>query len=185
MSATVAIRAHGGPLGRWVWGPLAGLAALFALGTQLPTYSCGAGGLGSSGVGIAFEVVGYGGAAVLIGLAIWRAVGQRRLRRGASSARRLRPDRWTVGYGLLGLAVIAFFAVRVHAVAVLAFFGVLILLALLTLCTFLAISVAAINGQDADEVGMLLPIWLAGTAICAYLPAVVWAAALAGGCWAS
>jgi len=179
---TTAIRAQGGgPLGRWVAGPVAGLALLIALGTGLPTYSCDdSRGLGSSAVGVVFEVIGLGGAAALIGLAIWWTV---KLRRRRGHRRRRRIDRRLAAVILLALAAFAYLSLGNNALAGASVLGVFFLGMLLTGFAFLALTVAAIQQQDAEEVGILLPVYLAGVGICVYLPVVVFAAALVGGCW--
>src|SRR6185437_3602661 len=150
MAAAPAIRVQaGGPLGRWVLGPLAGLAALLVLATQLRSHGCGAGGLSSDPVGIAFEVIGLGGALLLFGLGIWRIVRLVRRRGGR---------RWLDRRILAGaLVVLVVYAVRHNQVAAAVSLGVLLFAALAGLFGFVALVVASIQGQDSDEVGILLP----------------------------
>jgi len=179
MAAAPAIRVQaGGPLGRWVLGPLAGLAALLVLATQLRSHGCGAGGLSSDPVGIAFEVIGLGGALLLFGLGIWRIV---RLVRRRGGRRWL--DRRILAGALVVLVAFVVYAVRHNQVAAAVSLGVLLFAALAGLFGFVALVVASIQGQDSDEVGILLPAYLIGVALGAYLPLVFIAAAVAGGCW--
>jgi hypothetical protein len=181
MPATLAIRGQGEPLGRWVVGPFVGLVVLYLLATGLPTYSCDdSRGLGSSTLGVAFEIVGLGGAALLLGLAVWRTV---RLRRRREPRPRRRIDRRFVVVLLLALAAFVYFALGNSALASASAVGAFFFCALLTLFAFLALAVAALGQRDAEEVGMLLPIYLAGAGLFVYLPVVAFVGAIVGGCW--
>jgi len=183
VAAAAAIRVQGGgPLGRWVAGPVVGLAALVLLAENLPTYACAAAaGLGSSVLGVVFEVIGLGGAALLVGLAIWRAV-QLRRRRGQG---RWRPriDRPSLAVIAVALAGFAYLSLRHGEIAAATLAAAILLGMLLTGFAFLALTVAAIDRKEADEAGMLLPVYLAGAGLCVYLPAVAFVAALVAGCW--
>jgi hypothetical protein len=182
MASTPAIRARGGgPLGRWVAGPIAGLAVLVLLGSNLPSYACDdARGLGSSTLGVVFEVLGLGGAAVLLGLGIWRAVQLRHRREHRRWPLIDRPSLAVIVLALAGFVYLSFRHGEIAAATLAAafFFGLL-----LTGIAFLALTVAAIRQERADAVGLLLPIYLAGVGICVYLPVVAFAGELVGGCW--
>jgi hypothetical protein len=179
MAAAPAIRAQGGgPLGRWVLGPLVGLVALLVLAFRLRARGCGAGGLSSYPAGIAFEAIGLGGALLLLVLGVWRIVRLVRRRGG-----RRWVDRRILGGSLIVLLAFVVYAVHDTQVGAAVILGVLLFAALAALFGFVALVVAAIQGRSSDEVGALLPAYLVGAALGAYLPLVFVAAALVGGCW--
>jgi hypothetical protein len=179
MAADQAIqRQGGGPLGRWVVAPLAGLVALIAVATQLGSHNCGGGGMTSEALGVVFEVIGLGGAAALVGAGLWRIAMLIRRRGGRRWA-----DRRIVAVVLLALIVFAGFVVRDNDLAAAAILGVLLFGLLLTGFCFLAVTVAWLQRQEIDEVGMLLPAYLLGSALLVYLPVVAFVAVLVGGCW--
>jgi hypothetical protein len=179
MAAAEAIRGPGGgPLGRWVIGPPAGLALLVAVSTQLGSHHCNGGGLTSETLGIVFEVIGLGGAAVLVGAGLWRIAMLVRRRGGRRWA-----DRRIVAVVLLVLLAFAVFTVRGNGLAEAAILGVLLLGLLVTVFCFLAVTVAWFQHQEVDEVGLLLPAYLIGSGLLVYLPVVGLVAAIVGGCW--
>jgi hypothetical protein len=185
MPGRTAIRAgDGGSLAAWVVGPLLGLATLIVLATQLNAHICSEEmGLTDETVGLVFVLVAWAAIAAVVAAALLRLVLLVRRRRQDPEMRRWvdRRAAFLIGLGAAALAVYAAGGLSGGAGA--AFFVLFIFGFFATLVAFVSLAVAWAQRRGADEVGMLLPFYLAGSGLFVFLPVLVIAGIAVNGCW--
>jgi len=182
MTATLAIRGQdGGPLGRWIVGPLVGLAVLLGAIAVLPSHGCGHGiTLTDSTAGIFYLALAVAATVIAVGAGIWRFralggddAGPRggEWRNDDPADGRSWTDPRVIGAALFVVAVAALAILGGSEAATVLFFVVVLGLPA-TGGAFFLLLVAWVKRRKADEVGLTLPLYLLGSGLFVYPPLV-------------
>ncbi len=176
MSGAPSIRLRDdGALAPWIWVPLVVLAALVLIGVQLKAHTCD-GGLGAEPMGKVFEVLGFSSLMALCGAGIWRWTVVV-VRRGAGLAGYVGA---AVLVGMLAALIAAFLGWDAFPAVLV---GELIIGTGVTLAALVGLVVGLVQRRKADEVGVLLPLYLLGSCFFIFAPFVLYEAIRVGGCF--
>jgi hypothetical protein len=165
MTATPATRGQGGgPLGRWIVGPLVVLAALVGAVALLPSHGCGPGiTLTHAAGGVLYLALAAVATGLAVGAGIWR------LRRVDGTRAAVRAIAILVS---VVVAILLLIVVGEGGIAAGLTFVVFILGLAATGGALLSLLAALVNRRDADEVGLALPLYLLGSGLFVYPPLV-------------
>ena len=164
MPATPAIQQRGGSLGPWILAPLAAVAPIVAVATQLPHPRVCGDGPGGDPAAVAFVVLT--GLAILtaFALGVWRAA--LLIRRNGKLGR---VARLVIAWLVLALAALVAGIVSGAApVLAVLFLSTLIVGSALTFFSLFGLLDAMSEGVRVDEAGVELPAYLFGFALFAY-----------------
>ncbi|HEU4599416.1 MAG TPA: hypothetical protein VFS26_06685 [Solirubrobacterales bacterium] len=138
----------------WIAGSLLLLAVVVMVATQVPSVECGGEGDVGEGPATALLVVTAVSAVLAAAAALYRVVVM------ASAQRLGGRDGWILGAALLLLAAAATFGAADGSAAAGLVIGGLVLAGV----AFVALTAAALTGKSVDDVGLLLPVYLAAAA---------------------